>query len=246
MKNILKLNEEFKRIKKLGFTKTILNGSGGVGRTFEYLLGKSVDVSDNPDYEGIEIKCRRSYTKALISLFNATLDSEENAINKIVNKYGYPDYMLRSCKVLSAKFNSKEKTRVGFNYKFSLKVNRNEEKIMLLVYDKNDNLIDDTYSWSFKLLEQKLAKKLKLLAIVLASRKFVDNIEYFHYLTIRFYELKEFNHFIDLLDSGDIWIEMKVGVYHSGDRIGIINDKGTSFKIEYNNIEKLFTRLYVD
>jgi len=245
MNNITQLNEKFKQIKERGYVKTVMNGSGGVGRTFEQLLGKEVENLEQPDYNGIEIKARRGYTNFPITLFNATPDSNENEIKNLVNKYGYPDYQFRMCNVLSASFNSCEKTRVGAKYQFKLHVDNENKRIYLYVYDRYNNLIDNTIYWSFELLEKKLKNKLSLLAIVVANRKFVNEVEYFHYVKIYFYQLKNFKFFIDLIKRGKIIINMKISVYRRGDRIGNIKDHGTSFRIDYNDVDELFIKIIV-
>ena len=51
MNNIIKLDNEFKRIKKLGWVKSVTKGSAGVGMTFEYLIGKEFDNKGLPDYD---------------------------------------------------------------------------------------------------------------------------------------------------------------------------------------------------
>lgn len=55
-KNFYTLNEEFKRIHNLGWIKSKSHGSGNVGITFEYLLGKERENFPIADYNGIEIK----------------------------------------------------------------------------------------------------------------------------------------------------------------------------------------------
>ena len=53
------LYKEFLKIKKKGWIKTMKKGYGGVGYTFERLLGKEVDSFRIPDFHGIEIKTMR-------------------------------------------------------------------------------------------------------------------------------------------------------------------------------------------
>lgn len=245
--NILKLNKEFMRIKNMGWVRTVVNGSAGVGLTFEYLLGKEFDNEGLPDYEGIEIKARRCYTKSLINLFNGNPNSKEKVAQYLVNNYGYPDYIYKSCNVLSAEVDTLEKRKAGKNYKFILKVFRKGRRVGLWIYDSDDNIMDGTtVYWTFDYLKEKLETKLKLLAVVVASRKFVDGIEYFHYVTIRYYQLKNFKTFISLIEKGIISICIKISVYRRGDKIGMIDDKGISFRIKYEDLDKLFTRIKIE
>lgn len=64
--SIKKLNEEFKKIKKMGYVPEVHSGYGGIGDIFERLLGKEKSDFCIPDYDGIEIKARRAYSKSLI------------------------------------------------------------------------------------------------------------------------------------------------------------------------------------
>lgn len=247
MNNIIKLDNEFKRIKKLGWVKSITKGSSGVGMTFEYLLGKEFDNKGLPDYDGIELKAKRCYTKSLINLFNANPNSKEKVSKYLVNNYGYPDYMYKSCNVLYADVDTLEKRKAGMNYKFMLKVFRKGKRVSLWIYDKADNIMDGTtVYWTFDYLKNKLENKLKLLAVAVASRKFIDNIEYFHYFTISYYQLKNFNFFIDLIERDIIFICIKISVYRREDKIGTMDAKGISFRIKYEDLDKQFTRIRIE
>ncbi len=69
--SIRELRGKFLKIKEMGYVKSVRGGSTGVGATFEFLLGKSEDKLEAPDFKGIEIKTRRGYSKSEINLFNA-------------------------------------------------------------------------------------------------------------------------------------------------------------------------------
>ena len=52
--------------------------------------------------------------------------------------------------------------------------------------------------------------------------------------------MKEFNTFINLLYDGTISINIKIGIYKDGPRVGQTHDHGTSFEIFLSDFEKLF------
>ena len=246
MNNIIKLDNEFKRIKALGWVPSITKESSGVGMTFENLLGKEFDNEGLPDYEEIELKARRCYTKSLVNLFNANPNSKEKVSKYLVDNYGYPDYMFKSCNVLSAEVDTLEKRKAGINYSFILKVSRESKKVALIIYDKDGYIVDGTtVYWTFDFLKSKLESKLKLLAVAVASRKFINDVEYFYYYTISYYQLKNFNFFIRLIEKGIISVCIKISVYRRGDKIGTMDDKGISFRIKYEDLDKLFTRIRI-
>ncbi len=74
MQEIKKLKKEFHTIKKMGWVKSVNEGKGSIGLTFENLLGKEKENFELPDYLGIELKTHQKYSKSYTTLFNATPD----------------------------------------------------------------------------------------------------------------------------------------------------------------------------
>ena len=96
------LKNKFLHIKNQGWIKSIRKGSTGSGVTFEYLLGLQENNLEIPDYEGIEIKTKRNYSNSYTTLFNCTPEGPHfREIERLVNKYGYPDLVLKECKVIN-------------------------------------------------------------------------------------------------------------------------------------------------
>ena len=235
------LKEQFIKIKKQGWIKSIRKKSTGVGTTLEYYLGITENKSEAPDFYGIEIKTKRNNSKAYTALFNCKpLGNKEFETERIRNTYGYVYRKAREYKVLNNSVFSTETTNIGVKYRFRLEVNREEKKIYLLVFDINMNLIDKTTYWEFETLKEKLYKKLKYLAFFDAKRIIRGNSEYFKYYKMSVYKLKSFNEFINLIEDGKIRITFKIGVFLSGNRKGETHDHGTSFDIEECNLLKLF------
>ena len=159
--NIKKLKTEFQKIQKKGYIESVKNGKGSVGLTLEHELGKKCERSNNPDYLGIEIKAKKSTIYNYISLFNMAPDSEENAIKKIQEKYGYPDKQIKKFKVFNMDIHcNKYNINRNKKYIYKLEIAKKEKKVNFLVYDDNFNIVDNSISWSFKELENRLLKKL--------------------------------------------------------------------------------------
>ena len=90
--NIESLYTKFKEIKKLNWIKTKRIGNGGIGYTFETMLGKREENFPIPDYNNIEIKTSRTNSWGKIHLFHATPDGDFLfPIKDILNTLGYPD-----------------------------------------------------------------------------------------------------------------------------------------------------------
>ena len=238
-----KLKNKFEAIKKLGWIKSIRKGSTGIGATFEKLLGVNENSFEIPDFNGIEIKTKRNYSNSFTSLFNYSPEGKYSyEIEKIKDKYGYPDKIIKNYKVLNKSFYCNTKIRVS-NYYFILKVNRNSKKIILNIIDLYGNLLENDIYWDFDEIKEKLNRKLHFLAFVNASRKIVNNDEYFKYYKMDLYELKNFETFITLFEKGIIRITFKMSIFRDGTKIGQLHNHGTSFDIKEEDLSKLFNRI---
>lgn len=239
--NITNLKNEFNKIKAKGWIKSLYKGTGGIGLTFEKLLNKEIENFEIPDYQGIEIKTHWSFSKSYTTLFNATPDGKELfEIKRLRNKYGYPDRELKNCKILYGSVSAIEKKFIGIQYQYQLYVDKSQKRIYLNIYDKRNNLIDNDTYWSFDMLEEKLRRKLTTLAYVKALKKTINKEEYFKYVSITFYQLKNFETFIELIEDGTIIINFNVGIFRNGNKKGEIYDHGTGIRIDSKNLNKLF------
>lgn len=241
-KQYIELYKEFNRIRNLGWIKTMRNGTTGVGYTFESLLNKKEDNLKQPDFNGIEIKTMKYFSKKKIHLFNLTPDSDTpQSIKSIVEKFGYPDKEYPMYKVFNISINAKEYTKIGYK-KYKLSVNEKEKKIDLIASTIFGFKININIYWPYEKLQDSLEKKLKILAIVKACSKKENNTEYYYYTRIDFYELKEFDYFIHLIKEGIINITFKIGIRKDLEKLGNIHDKGTDFSMFEKDIELLFKK----
>lgn len=241
--NLIKLKDKFDEVKKMGWIKSIRKGSTGIGATFENIMGLSENSFEIPDFNGIEIKTKRNYSNSYTSLFNYSPEGKYcYEIDKLKDKFGYPDKILKNCKVLNKSFYCNMKVRVS-NYYFILKVNRSLKKIILKIIDLYGNLIEDEIYWNFKELEEKINRKLHFLAFVNACRKIDNKEEYFKYYKMDLYELKDFDTFIYLVEKGIIRITFKMSIFRTGPKCGLMHNHGTSFDIKEEDLLKLFNKI---
>ena len=207
MNDFYELYINFIRIKKMGWIKTMRNGSTGVGYTFECLLNKSEESFNVPDFGKIEIKTKRYFTKGYIELFNAVPDGDFLfPIKNLVNKYGYSTRKNPTSKAVVGDVYANKDNMIGLYYIYRLKVDRNEKVIRLYIYDYEKNIIDTSISWSFEYLKTKLYRKLSFLALIYAKSKYIDETEYFLYNRISFFRLRGFDSFLDSIEDGKIHI----------------------------------------
>ncbi len=247
-KKIKNLKEKFIEIKKLGYIKSMYNGKGGVGNTFEILLGNEPNLKREADYDDIEIKTRTQKSTQNLTLFSCMPKISENAKSKLcgveylVNKCGYlykniPNTKAFVCTTLTTKI---IKTHNDFG--FLLNINEKEEKIILYIFDKKNVIIDRNLFWDFKDLNEILLKKLKYLAIINAKSKIENNYYYYKYEHIAFYKLVSFENFIDLIKNGQIAIVFNIGCKKNTETNEYVTYyHGIRFDIEYVKIKKLFS-----
>ncbi|MCM1053010.1 MAG: MvaI/BcnI family restriction endonuclease [Ruminococcus sp.] len=243
---IKKLKEEFIRIKSMGYVKSRRGGYTGLGYTFESLLGLEENHSELPDYNGIEIKTKRSYSTAYTTLFNANFDNtKRDTLKKLRDTYGFPKVNKSKLKVLYASVLASCSTFISARFLFKLKVNREEERIYLEICDRNYNYLEKGLYWDFKTLENKLNKKLKYLALIKAWPWKKDGIDYYKYYDIDFYHLKSFDQFLKLIEEGVIRVTLKLDNYTTGNRKGEVYNHGIGFEIQEMDLVKLFDKIDV-
>ena len=242
-----KLYNKFRIISDKKYIKGIYNSPSSIGRTFEFQLGLEMNKENEPDYEGIEIKTRRTYSKSFISLFTAVPDGKAPLeVVRIKDTYGYPCKRDRRYKVLYVEACANKLNFGGIKFQYKLNVDRKTKKVYLCIYNKKGELLEQEVYWSFDYLKEKLTRKLQLLAIINVWPKKIDGWNYFNYYKIKFYVLKGFNDFISLLEQGQIFLKIKVDIYFDSKNYGKVYDHGCSFSISEADIERLFNRYYLN
>ena len=85
------LKKEFKRIKSLGYVKNVKSDTndGGAGNTFEYHLGVVENNLTTPDFEGFEVKTKKTFTHSAISLFTKKPSSKSCCWSRRTNRSLY-------------------------------------------------------------------------------------------------------------------------------------------------------------
>ena len=237
-KNLL---DKFKKIAEKRWIKGINNYTNGAGLTFESLLGKKEDSLFFPDYYGIEIKCTQRYSRYPISLFSSAFDGPSFfEMNEILNRYGKVDYQFPNKKTLYVTLSANEDFLLNNTYYFKLKISKTEERIYLEVKDINHNIIEKTSYINLNTIKDRIEAKLSTLALVYASKKNIENNNYFRYYKICIYRLKFFENFINALEKGIIKINLVGRISRSGSETGRQRNKNLVFQIDKKNIEEIF------
>lgn len=241
--NIKKLKTLFNNIKDTKFTKSLRNGTTGIGYTFESLIGKNEDNSFFPDFEGIEIKTKLGYSKSPLTLFCLVPKKDNaNAIRYIVNSFGYPTKN-SSFKSFRGNVYNKNNNIIANRYILKIKVDKKENKLVLII--KNiylETIADDIY-WNLEDLKKRLFTKLNYLAFIKAYPYKKNNEIYYKYTSLEIYKLKNFEKFLELIEQDKVFITFNIGFHTSEEKYGQINDRGTAFRISTNAIEDLFDKV---
>ncbi len=245
-------NEIYEEMKKLKLEfykiqcKNWIKGNGSsfksIGETFEELLHKSKDNDILPDYNGIELKTKAEKSQPYMGLFSMALDNRPLRMKKLYELCGYPSRKNKNYKVFYAKIFANKKTNIGYRFSFQLNVNFELKIIQLLIYDYH-TLLNEDMSWSFAELKNRLEHKLTYLAKINAKKDKIDNQIYFKFTQINFYKLKNFKTFLNLIDNGKIRVNIKLSFHEKGNLLGEIYDKGTTWEIKEDDIEKLFQKI---
>lgn len=242
--DILALKEKLDKIKNLGWTECENKNKSVTGKTLENLLEINPDNFEIPDYNTVEIKSKVSKRENYIDLFCATPDSYVLETKRLYDKYGYLDS--NNYKILNFVLYGEFLKPINNEYSARLRIDYKNKKVIMEVYNKDNELIDNLSSWSFKLLEEKLSRKLNYVCFVEGDKKFSHNTLYVRYDKYKFYKLKKFSDFIQLLKRGQIRISFTLGVYKSGIKSGKMHDHGTQFSIRKENLKLLFDEIELE
>lgn len=237
------LTKRFNEISNLGWINSHSKSHASGGLLFEKLIGKEVENFELPDFGNVEIKTKTSIKEEYITLFNATPDRCLFEIKRIHDMYGYPDQKNKDFKVFNLSFYSNYYTKVSNGYRFELLVDYQQKEVLLVRINNYKLKKTIVTSWSFNLLEEKLTRKLKYLLFIKANKKLVHNELYYKYYEYNFYQLKNMDCFIKLIEAGKIRVTFNIGVFRVGKRYGQTHDHGTSFAIKEKNLPLLFNKL---
>lgn len=239
--NKTEIISEFKRIEKLGFIKSKRAHNTGIGKTFEELLGMNERNKFNPNFSDLEIKSKREFTHAYITLFTKSPTHPKRANTILRDVYGEPYSTCQTLKRINTSLFVGKYNNFCNRYGFMLVNNKTERRICINIKNLATNeLIDDTMYWTYDDLKTCLTKKLKTLFFVSAESKIEDNHEFFHYNKAELYLNPCIDRLLNLLEDGKVMVDIRVGSYRSGVKEGKIHDHGTAFRMKLQDLSKLY------
>lgn len=232
---IEELTEAMKKIVEVGWHNSTRNGNTGIGKTFEDLLDKEEDNLSLPDFGDIEIKTNEQASNSMITLFTKAPSFPRGANTMLRKKYGKAD---GTENILHATVSGNKITNSSeYAYNFKINVNRTEERIELEVYDADGILVDNSVFWKFSVIGTAIKKKLKYIGIVSAdSRINSEGVKQYNYREITLIEGLTVEGLVGALETGDLKVDVRVGIYRTGKKIGKTHDHGTAFRISLSNL----------
>lgn len=244
-KHLEELIEVVENIIEAGWHPSSRKGSTGIGKTFEDLLGKEEDNHDLPDFHDIEIKTRDKASNSMITLFTKSPSYPKGANTFLRNNFGVKDEFGNN--ILHMTVSGVNKTNSEkYAYDFKVEVDRKNEKLNLIVYNKNGEIVSDNVFWSFVDLKKQIDKKLKFIVIISGEVKKLENGQRaYKYNEIDLVTGLSVEKLLEAIESGDLKVDIRIGAYKSGKNKGKTHDHGTGFRInmlklvEYANVEKI-------
>ena len=233
---------DFNKVRDMGFTESRRSNSTGIGKTFEDLIGVAENNAKEPDLHGFEIKSQRNLSGSYVTLFTKSPTMPKSANTHLRMSYGSFDSEHPDVKVLHTSiFHGRYNTHTA-GAKFSLRVNRQESKLYVLV-QRDDGTIDDSVYYSFDNIKNALAKIENLAFVSADTRRNAEGKEEFNFTSaIIYYDFISFENFLDLVEEGVIMYDVRIGAHKMGANRGKTHDHGSGFRIKKNDMQRLYRK----
>lgn len=239
------LKMKIEMIKNKNWIKLNGHGYGEPGMLFEKELGLNNNDFSVPDFNSIEIKVKSRASKYPITLFSSTCDGPSfYELKRIVKKYGIKDINFNN-KFLFITLSGKNFAYWGRFLKMKLHIDRERQKVFILICHSNGKIIECKSYWEFSTLKKILERKLKFLCYVNYDVTFHHETRFVKFDLGHFFKFKNFDNFIKLMENGDIFINIKFGMYKNGPKLGKSHDHGTAFQIKTEAIPNLFEEINI-
>lgn len=217
---------EYRRIKAKGFIKSHRRGNTGVGYTLEQELGLIENSMSQPDIDGHELKAARKGCGGKQTLFTKEGEWMMPQLN-FIETFGFPHNKHKG--ELSAQSTV---TRVKNNRGFWIFTCDNYVSI------KHENI--EIIKWDWNSLIEQFAFKFPACIKIFADVDTRQGTEYFHFNEAYVYHGTDKNLFRLAIEENLIAIDLRLRTQYN---IGKgVRNRGTAFRINHNNMEKLFVK----
>lgn len=215
----------------MGYVKTHRSGNTGIGKTLEDLLDIKENNFSGPNGHNTELKSARKGSSSMLTLF--TKSPLPPKINRqLVGKFGRPAD--KGKKILHTTINAVSRNNLYGKPAFIVGIHHTRIEI------NHDDYGDLPIPyWNRTDLEDAFNKKYpQYLLYVKASSRGIGKNEEFHYNEAYLMSGFSFERFIELLKSGQILIDIRLGQYPDGK----LHDHGTGFRTRHDNLDLCFSK----
>lgn len=239
--NFYQLLEKFKKINSMEWINVPRSGYGENGLLFEELLGIRRNDLSIPDYNDIELKVQSKYSYFPITLFSLSFDGPEPmALQAFVSRYGAYDSKYTNSKIIYIKLNTSTFTYWGKSLKMKLHCDNNKKRLLVHVAHSNGKTIELKSYWDYETLFTTIRRKASNLCIVENETRMICSVKQIRYTDISFFKLSSYDKFIEGLNSGKIFVQIKYGIYKNGPRAGRPYNHGISFQIYLSDLNYIY------
>ena len=231
MQRYSELLDQLPEVKDMGYVRTHRAGNTGIGKTLEDLLNIKENNFAGPNGYNTELKSGRKGSSSMLTLF--TKSPLPPRINRqLVEKFG------------KSKIDGKKALHTTANavYKNSL---YGQPAFIVGVYHTRIQLDHDDYGdlptpyWDRVQLEKAFRRKYPhRLLYVKANCRGRGEMEEFHYNEAWLMSGFSFARLIELLRSGQISVDIRLGQYPDGR----LHDHGTGFRVKPDDLQLCFER----
>ncbi len=226
---IAEIKRKLERLKELGWVRSYRKGPTGVGHTMEGLLGLGETNISLPDWGKLEIKTIRRNSNTPITLFSKSPKLKDcSSLKEFVEKHGYWDEK-RERQALYCSLTS-QMIETGRCKGWIMRVDKESEDI-LFQHFKEVVAVQDALS-----LKKKMAEKLSNLVLIIADRKRERNAEFFQYNEAYLLANAAHDHFLDLIENGDIIFDWRLYLRPNG----TVRDHGAAYRIKESKLVNLY------
>lgn len=231
MQKYSELVDQLPELKERGYIKTHKAGDTGIGKTLEDLLGIDENNFAGPNGHNTELKSGRKDSNSMLTLFTKSpLPARIN--RQLVETFGRPTD--KGKKVLHSTINAVSRNTLFGKPGFKIIIQRSRIEIN---HEKYGDL--PTPYWNNINLKSAFNRKYpQYLLYVKADFRGRGVNEEFHYNAAWLMSGFNFKRFIELLMSGQIRIDIRLGQYPDGK----LHDHGTAFRVKPNDLELCFSK----
>ena len=222
---------EFQKIRDLGWIKTHRQGSTGIGKTLEDLLGIPENNIGEPDFGDYELKSVRTNAKSMLTIF--TKSPEPKRSNEVLRrKYGYESSKIygNDKKVLHSTLSADK--FISVHSVNRLKIHCSDDRISI---ESQDGI--ELIYWLKSTLQDCFNRKYRgKFTYTYADTKGRGASEHFRFVSAFVVSGFSYDDFAALLELGKIKVDLRIGQYPDGRT----HDHGTGFRISKRDEVLLF------